>query len=163
MSVHEGHRERLRKRFLEEGLDHFTDIQALELVLFYCVARKDTNPIAHALLDRFGSLAQVLEAPVEDGTFVGYVAVLQDGYTLATFPLYTVGNAERSGFMSSMKSLQALTSSRAFLAGAIFFVVVLIAWISIESWIIHRKRHKWDKYFSMKMSPMPMDKKWNKK
>lgn len=66
MSVHEGHRERLRKRFLEEGLDHFTDIQALELVLFYCVARKDTNPIAHALLDRFGSLAQVLEAPVEE-------------------------------------------------------------------------------------------------
>ena len=66
MSVHEGHRERLRKRFLEEGLDHFSDIQALELALFYCIPRKDTNPIAHALLDRFGSLAQVLEAPVEE-------------------------------------------------------------------------------------------------
>ena len=104
-----------------------------------------------------------LEAPVEDGTFVGYVAVLQDGYTLATFPVYTVGSAERSGFMSSMKSLQSLTSSRAFLAGAIFFVVALIAWISIESWVVHRRRHKWDKYFSMKMSPMPVDKKLNKK
>ena len=66
MSVHEGHRERLRKRFLEEGLDHFSDIQALELALFYCIPRKDTNPIAHALLDRFGSLAQVLEAPGEE-------------------------------------------------------------------------------------------------
>ena len=66
MSVHEGHRERLRKRFLEEGLDHFSDIQALELALFYCIPRKDTNPIAHGLLDRFGSLAQVLEAPVEE-------------------------------------------------------------------------------------------------
>ena len=66
MSVHEGHRQRLRKRFLEEGLDHFSDIQALELALFYCIPRVDTNPIAHALLDRFGSLAQVLEAPVEE-------------------------------------------------------------------------------------------------
>jgi len=66
MSVHEGHRERLRKRFLEEGLDHFSDIQALELALFYCIPRVDTNPISHALLDRFGTLAQVLEAPVEE-------------------------------------------------------------------------------------------------
>lgn len=104
-----------------------------------------------------------LEAPVKDGTFVGYVAVIEDGHTLATFPLYTVGSAERSGFMSSMKSLQALTSSRAFLAGSIFFAVVLIAWISIENWIIHRKRHKWDKYFSMKMNPVPIDKNLKKK
>ena len=66
MSIHEGHRERIRKRFLEEGLDHFTEIQALELALFYAIPRKDTNPIAHALLDRFGSLSQVLEAPVEE-------------------------------------------------------------------------------------------------
>ncbi len=66
MSVHDGHRQRLRDRFLREGLDHFTDIQALELALFYCIQRRDTNPVAHALLDRFGSLSQVLEAPVED-------------------------------------------------------------------------------------------------
>lgn len=66
MSVHKGHRERMRKRFLEEGLDHFSDIQALELALFYCIPRADTNPIAHALLERFGSLSQVLEAPVEE-------------------------------------------------------------------------------------------------
>ena len=66
MSIHEGHRQRLKKRFLEEGLDRFTDIQVLELLLFYCIPRKDTNPIAHALLDHFGSLSQVLEAPVEE-------------------------------------------------------------------------------------------------
>ena len=66
MSIHDGHRERLRKRFLEEGLDNFTDIQVLELVLFFSIARRDTNPIAHALLDHFGSLSQVLEAPVEE-------------------------------------------------------------------------------------------------
>lgn len=66
MSIHEDHRERMRKRFLNEGLDHFSDIQVLELLLFYVIPRKDTNPIAHGLLERFGSLYQVLEAPVEE-------------------------------------------------------------------------------------------------
>lgn len=62
--VHRGHRERLKRRFLEEGLDNFTDVQVLELLLFYAIPQRDTNPIAHALLDHFGSLSQVLEAGV---------------------------------------------------------------------------------------------------
>ena len=66
MSIHEGHRQRLRQRFLEEGLDHFDEIQVLELLLFYCIPRRDTNEIAHALLERFGNVAQVMEAPVEE-------------------------------------------------------------------------------------------------
>jgi DNA repair protein RadC len=65
-SVHKGHRERLKQRFLEEGLDNFTDIQVLELLLFYAIPVKDTNPIAHSLLEHFGSLSQVLEADVEE-------------------------------------------------------------------------------------------------
>ena len=65
-SIHKGHRERLKARFLEEGLDNFTDIQVLELLLFYAIPQKDTNPIAHALLDRFGSLSQVLDAEAEE-------------------------------------------------------------------------------------------------
>ena len=44
--MHEGHRQRLKKRFLEEGLDGFTDVQALELLLFYAIPRADTNPAA---------------------------------------------------------------------------------------------------------------------
>ena len=66
MSIHDGHRQRMKKRFREEGLDSFTDIQVLELLLFYCIPRIDTNPIAHRLLAHFGSLSQVLEAPVEE-------------------------------------------------------------------------------------------------
>ena len=66
MSIHEGHRQRLKERFLRSGLDNFTDVQVLELALFYCIPRKDTNPIAHDLLNHFGSLSQVLEAPVEE-------------------------------------------------------------------------------------------------
>lgn len=66
MSIHDGHRQRMKDRFLSEGLDNFNDIQVLELLLFYAVPRQDTNPIAHALLERFGTLAQVLEAPVSE-------------------------------------------------------------------------------------------------
>ena len=66
MSIHDGHRQRLKQQFRSSGLDNFYENQALELLLFYCIPRKDTNPIAHALLNRFGSLSQVLEAPVEE-------------------------------------------------------------------------------------------------
>ena len=66
MSIHEGHRQRLKDRFLREGLDNFDELYVLELLLYYCIPRKDTNPIAHALLDSFGSLTGVLEATVEE-------------------------------------------------------------------------------------------------
>lgn len=65
-SVHKDHRRRLKNRFLLEGLDNFTEIQAMELLLFYCIPRRDTNPIAHGLLERFGSFSRVLEAPAEE-------------------------------------------------------------------------------------------------
>ena len=66
MSIHDGHRQRLKNRFLAEGLDHFEEHQVLELLLYYVIPRKDTNPIAHALLERFGSLSQVLDAQPEE-------------------------------------------------------------------------------------------------
>ena len=66
MSIHDDHRQRVRQRFLDNGLEGFNDIQVLEMLLFYCIPRRDTNPIAHALLDHFGSFSQVMEAPVEE-------------------------------------------------------------------------------------------------
>lgn len=66
MSIHNGHRQRVKERFLREGLDYFSDIQVLEFLLFYAIPRKDTNPIAHALLDHFGSLDHVMEATAEE-------------------------------------------------------------------------------------------------
>lgn len=59
---HSHHRERLRKRAREEGLSSFEPHEALELLLFYAIPRVNTNEIAHALLDRFGSFAAVLDA-----------------------------------------------------------------------------------------------------
>ena len=66
MGIHDGHREKMRQRFLQGGLDAFADHEALELLLYYAIPRRDTNPIAHALMDRYGSLSAVLSAPVED-------------------------------------------------------------------------------------------------
>src|SRR3990172_3406536 len=64
--VHSGHRERLKARFLKEGLDGFEDHQVLELLLFQAIPRIDTNPLAHQLMQRFGSLSAVLEADPKD-------------------------------------------------------------------------------------------------
>ena len=66
MAGHEGHRERMRKRFLQHGLSSFDDHNVLELLLFYAVPRLDTNELAHRLLDMFGSLDKVFEALPED-------------------------------------------------------------------------------------------------
>lgn len=66
MSIHNGHRQRLKDRFRAEGLDNFDELYVLELLLFYCIPRVDTNPLAHRLLDHFGSLPGVLEASPED-------------------------------------------------------------------------------------------------
>lgn len=65
-ALHEGHRDRLRERFLSDGLDGFEDHQVLELLLFYAIPRADMNPIAHRLIKRFGSLSAVLEADAKD-------------------------------------------------------------------------------------------------
>jgi DNA repair protein RadC len=63
---HKGHRQRVKKRFLTDGLDGFEDHQILELLLFYAIPMKDTNELAHRLIARFGSLAGVLDARPED-------------------------------------------------------------------------------------------------
>lgn len=66
-NVHEGHRERARQEFLQHGFNENTPPhKVLELLLFYCVQRADTNPIAHKLIARYGSVAGVLDAPVEE-------------------------------------------------------------------------------------------------
>ncbi len=64
--MHKGHRQRLKKRFLEEGLGSFQDHEVLELLLFYAIPQGDTNELAHTLLDRFSSLLGVFGASKED-------------------------------------------------------------------------------------------------
>ena len=66
MGIHDGHRDRIRSRYIEYGLENFNDINVLELVLFYAIPRADTNVIAHALIDRFGSLDAVFDASIPE-------------------------------------------------------------------------------------------------
>jgi DNA repair protein RadC len=61
-SSHDGHRDRVRQRYLRSGLIDFEDHQALELLLFYAVPRRDTNELAHKLLTKFGSFHNLLSA-----------------------------------------------------------------------------------------------------
>jgi DNA repair protein RadC len=60
-----GHRERLRKRFREAGPDALPDYELLELILFRAAPRRDTKPLAKALIARFGTFAEALNAPEE--------------------------------------------------------------------------------------------------
>ena len=65
---HTHHRNRLRTRFLTEGMSHFDDHTVLELLLFYAIPQRDTNELAHALLRKFGSLSAVFDADVRQLT-----------------------------------------------------------------------------------------------
>lgn len=65
MGVHDGHRKRMKARFRERGPDELRDHELLELLLFYAIPRSNTNELAHGLLERFGSLRGVLDAPIE--------------------------------------------------------------------------------------------------
>lgn len=62
---HAGHRERMRRRFDRNGLEGFAPHETLELLLFYAIPRRNVNPLAHRLIERFGSVDAVLRAPPE--------------------------------------------------------------------------------------------------
>ena len=64
-SVHDGHRERLRKRIAKYGFESLEDHEKLEYLLYSFIPRRDTNPIAHELIYTFGSYKKVLDADVD--------------------------------------------------------------------------------------------------
>lgn len=66
MNLHEGHRQRLKDRFIKTGLADFEDHNILELLLFFSVPRSDTNELGHKLLKKFGSLSNVFDAPIDE-------------------------------------------------------------------------------------------------
>ncbi len=64
-NVHAGHRDRMRNNYIDKGVEVFEQHELLEMLLFYAIPRKDTNVIAHELLDVCGSLSAVFDAPTE--------------------------------------------------------------------------------------------------
>ena len=61
-NIHKGHREKVKQRYYESGLTSMPDHNILELLLFFGIPQRDTNPLAHELIERFGSFSGVLEA-----------------------------------------------------------------------------------------------------
>ena len=96
MSEHQGHRERLRQRFeRDSGMDSFAPHEALELLLTYAIPRKDTNPIAHHLIDHFGSLHAVLEAPADELTAVPEIGQRAAQLITMLLPLFRLYENDR--------------------------------------------------------------------
>jgi DNA repair protein RadC len=99
-----GHRERLRARFLEGGPDALADYEMLELILFRAFRQGDTKPLAKALIARFGSLAEVLGAPLH---LLREVKGIGDA---AALELKIIAAAARRMARSDIKGRQVLTS-----------------------------------------------------
>ena len=64
-SLHSGHRRRVREKYEKFGAEPFKDHELLEMILFYAIPYRDTNPIAHRLIDEFGSLDGVFSAKTD--------------------------------------------------------------------------------------------------
>lgn len=83
MNEHAEHRQRMKNRFLENGLGCFDEHQIIEMLLFFGIPRQDTNVLAHRLIDRFGSLREVLEASYEE--LLGVEGIGEHSATLIKF------------------------------------------------------------------------------
>lgn len=102
-NVHKNHRDRLRKKFIENDIESLQPHEVLELLLFYAYRQRDTNEIAHRLLKKFGSISGVFEADIASLQEVEDV-----GYNTAVF-LKLQGNIQRYYMKekySKMRNLQ---------------------------------------------------------
>lgn len=98
-TVHKNHRQRVKERFLEAGLVGMHDHEILELLLFYAIPRRDVNPLAHALMDHFGSLSGVFDASVselEKVNGMGSNASLLISFCKQVFQKYDVDRKEQT-------------------------------------------------------------------
>jgi DNA repair protein RadC len=126
---HLGHRQRLRKKFLRGGASALHDYELLELLLFHAVPRRDTKPLAKALLARFGGLAAVLDATAGElrsvkGLSDASIALIRLARELGTARL-----SERLKDIETLSSPQAVVAfARSALAGLAYesFLVVFL-------------------------------------
>jgi DNA repair protein RadC len=105
---YEGHRERLKKRFLSDGAERWHDYELLELVLFGSLPRRDTKPLAKQLIARFGSFAEVVSAPVErlvEVEGVGRATALELKIIAASAQRIAKGGVARRKVLSSWASV----------------------------------------------------------
>ena len=109
------HRKRVKDRFRKEGLDNFDERYVLEMMLFYCVPRKDTRELAIRLLEHFGSIVQVLDATPEElerveGVGEGISTFLQ--FRKAVERYYRICKEKTDEPISSVEQYGSILSSR---------------------------------------------------
>jgi len=138
--MHEGHRDRLTKRYLNEGFEGFEDHELLEFLLFYALPRVDTNSIAHQLLDKFGSLAGVLEANANDLEQVGGIGPKAAAY-LTMFPeAFRAYERSKLGRRPPIRSIrEACAYARTLLFGKPIEQIYVI-WLNTQNRVIHTER-----------------------
>lgn len=95
-NMHAGHRNRIRDRVRKEGLNNFQDYQVLEYALSFVIPYKDTNPIAHELINKFQSLAGVLEANEEDLAQVKGMGEVSAHFLTSIIKIYSFYEKEKS-------------------------------------------------------------------
>ncbi len=107
MLMHEGHRERVREKVRQTGLNGFSPHEILELLLFYACPRGDTNATAHRIMDRFGSLSAALEAPYEE--LIAVEGVGDAAATLLTLvpELFRKYSADKAAKVTVMDTVEA--------------------------------------------------------
>lgn len=115
-SIHAGHRERLRERFRRGGLSSFSEHEALELLLTYAIPQRDVNPLAHELIERFGSFSAVLEA--DESELLRVDGVGKNASLLLTMLPHLMGYYHRSA-MGDRPVIHNLITAKRY-AGALF-------------------------------------------
>ena len=104
-SIHAGHRQRMLESYLRTGLEGFSDVEALELLLGYAISRRDVNPIAHVLLQEFGDLSRVLNAPIAQLTKVHGVGERTAALIHLVAQLWSRGELSRYGNSVYLRSI----------------------------------------------------------
>lgn len=101
-NIHKDHRARLKSKFVEHGIEPLTDVQKLELLLFYAIPQKDTNPLAHELISTFGSLKNVLKADYNQ--LIKVNGIKDNAATLISLVNSMLNYAERPNDQSKLSS-----------------------------------------------------------
>jgi DNA repair protein RadC len=123
--IHLGRRKKLRARFVREGLTSFSESEVLEFALGFCIPRLDTNPTAHRLLNKFGTLKNVLDA---NPTILREVAGI--GENLAIFITFL---KHLTGYMTTIELKQAKIKS---IQDAVDYFRPLMKTYTVEEFIL---------------------------
>ena len=110
-SDHSGHRDRLRNRFIKDGnFENFEPHNILELLLFYSIPRRDTNEIAHELINKFGSLSGVFDASYDDLINYGNVSPNTACLIKSILPISSAYNNDKTNGKTTLRGIDEIVN-----------------------------------------------------